>query len=150
MGIHTIVHADPAADRFDAVPVRRTLLLEHDDSLRRALERVLLGHGHVLLDGRRTGWALHAIAAGSVDLVILNVGWPAAWRGIVEEAVWRAVPFFVYAQTGSQLWELRRVNGACIPQPFGPAEIVEKIVLRRSSVQPLLQASVTPDRGQRR
>jgi DNA-binding response OmpR family regulator len=132
MGIHAIVRADLAADRFNAVPVRRTLLLEHDDALHRNLQTILSARGHVLLDGRRTGWALHAIAAGSVDLVILNVGWPVTRREIVEEVVWRALPFFVYAQTGNQLWELRRTNGACMPEPFAPEEIAERIGSRRS------------------
>jgi DNA-binding response OmpR family regulator len=131
MSIHTMVGADLAADRFTTIPVQRTLLLEPDDVLRRSLQPILTRRGHVLLDGRRMNWALHAVATGFVGLVILNVGWPAAQRKIVEEAVWNALPFFVYARTDGQLWELRRVNGACIPEPFAPSEIAERIVQRR-------------------
>jgi hypothetical protein len=132
MGIHTIVRADLAAERFNQPPAPRTLLLEPNDVLHRHLHSILNRHGHVLLDGRRTNWAMHAVTKGYVSLVILNVGWPGACREIVEEAVWRALSFFVYAQTGGQLWELRRLGGTCIPEPFALSEIAERVTRRQS------------------
>lgn len=117
------------------------LVVEDDRDIRELLRRYLERDGHGVLTTGSGAEALNLLAAGGVDLVLLDLGLPdvdgldvlAAARGLVP-----SVPTVVLSARGTvpeRILGLRAGADDYVAKPFSPAEVVLRVaaVLARTA-----------------
>lgn len=121
----------------------RILVVDDAPQIRRALGVGLRGHGHHVVAVGNGASALEALAAGDMDVVILDLGLPDMDGVDVLQRLrtWADVPVIVLSVRAGQQDKIRALDSGAddyVEKPFAMGELLARIraVLRRAGAEP--------------
>jgi len=116
----------------------RVLVVDDEPQIRRALRTALAGHGYAVEVAEDGEAALVALAAGSPDVVVLDLVMPGVdgFAVLRQTRAWSTVPILVLSARGRENDKVEALDlGAddYLTKPFGIAELLARVraVLRR-------------------
>lgn len=142
-----------AANATDHRVPARILVVDDEPQIRRFLDISLRAQGHNVVSADSAQGALDALAAGSVDLAILDLGLPDrdGMAVLSELRQWSQVPVIVLTARDDEQEKVAALDAGAndyVTKPFGVQELMARVrALLRAQAQPADAAPPVYDDG---